>query len=111
MMSDDDISLEWIGYYTSIFKVIHPTSLATVPENNVDRYLEWYNRVSNPRLVPPPRDSIRVVLISAYEVEPSDPALARVSTLIHCYLRQNEDDSHDLQFADLFKALRISRYG
>ncbi|KAI5395778.1 hypothetical protein KIW84_062093 [Lathyrus oleraceus] len=73
----------------------------------IDGYLEWYYCVSHPRLVPPHRDDPREVPV--YDVGPSDPDWARVSTLIHRYLRQVNAEEEDPQFTDLFEALHISR--
>lgn len=93
-MMADDIDVEWIGYHQSVVVVIRPTSLATTLSDTNDGYLKWYFRVLHPRLVPPHCDAPREVSVPIYEARPSDPNWARVSTLIHRYLRQSDSRSH-----------------
>ncbi|KAI5392060.1 hypothetical protein KIW84_076738 [Lathyrus oleraceus] len=57
----------------------------------------------------PHRDAPREVPVPVYDTGPSDPDWARVSTLIHRYLRQVNAEEEDPQFSDLFEALHISR--
>ncbi|CAK8533709.1 unnamed protein product [Lathyrus sativus] len=108
-MMADDIDVDWIGYHHSVFTVIRPTSLTTTPSEIDYGYLEWYYRVSHPRLIPPRYDTPREIWVSLYDARPFDLSWARVSTLIHRYLRQVDAEEDDPQFADLFEALRISR--
>ncbi|KAI5417738.1 hypothetical protein KIW84_042377 [Lathyrus oleraceus] len=108
-MMATDIDVDWIGYHQSVIAVIRPTTLATTPSDVEDGYLEWYYCVSHPRLVSPHHDDPREVPVLVYDAGPSDPDWARVSTLIHRYLRQINAEEEDLQFADLFEALHISR--
>ncbi|CAK8536887.1 unnamed protein product [Lathyrus sativus] len=105
-----DIDVDWISYHQSIQNVIRPTAPATTPYETDDGYLEWYYRVSHPRLVPPPYHDVPVEMpVPVYEAGPSDPSWARVSSLIHRYLQQAGAEDDDPQFADLFEALSIAR--
>ncbi|KAI5383249.1 hypothetical protein KIW84_070597, partial [Lathyrus oleraceus] len=106
-MMTNDIDVDWIGYHKIIVVVIRPTTLATTPSDIEDGYLEWYCCVSHPRLVPAHRDEPREVSVPIYDAGPFDPNWARVSTLIHRYLRQINVEEEDPQFADLFKVLHI----
>lgn len=108
-MMANDIDVEWICYHQSFVVVISPTTLATTPSDTGDGYLEWYYRVSHPRLIPPHRDAPREMPVPVYEAEPSDPNWVCVSTLIHHYVRQVNTGEDDSQFADLFETLHISR--
>ncbi|CAK8543737.1 unnamed protein product [Lathyrus sativus] len=75
-----------------------------------DGYLEWYYRVSHPRLLPPPYHDAPIEMpVPVYEAGPSDPSWARTSLLIHRYLQQAGAEDDDPQFADLFEALHIAR--
>ncbi|CAK8533712.1 unnamed protein product [Lathyrus sativus] len=105
-----DIDVDWISYHQSVQNVIRPTAPATTPYETDDGYLEWYYRVSHPRLVPLPyHDAPPEMPVPVYEAGPSDPSWARVSSLIHRYLQQAGAEDDDPQFADLFEALYISR--
>lgn len=75
--------------------MIRPTILGTIQSDTDVGYMKWYYHVSHPRLVPPLRDAPREVLVLVYEVGPSDPSWARVSTLINRYLRQIDVDEDD----------------
>ncbi|KAI5409788.1 hypothetical protein KIW84_055299 [Lathyrus oleraceus] len=108
-MMATDIDVDWISYHQSVVDVIGSSSVATTPSEVVDGYLEWYYRVSHPRLVPPHRDAPREVPVPVCDAGPSDPDWARVSTLIRRYLRQVNVEEEDPQFSDLFEALHISR--
>ena len=108
-MMATDIDVDWISYHQSVVDVIGSSSVATTPSEVVDGYLEWYYCVSHPRLVPPHRDAPREVPVPVYDAGPSDPDWARVSTLIHRYLRQVNAEEEDPLFSDLFEALHISR--
>lgn len=70
-MRDNDIDVEWIGYHTIVRDVIHPTIVVTTPYDINVTYLEWYYRVSHPRLVSPRQDAPREVPIHVYEAGPS----------------------------------------
>ncbi|XP_050892978.1 protein MAINTENANCE OF MERISTEMS [Lathyrus oleraceus] len=108
-MMATDIDVDWISYHQSVVAVIGSSTVATTPSEVEDGYLEWYYRVSHPRLVPPHRDAPRDVPVPVYDAGPSDPDWARVSTLIRRYLRQVNAEEEDPQFSDLFEALHISR--
>ncbi|KAI5421733.1 hypothetical protein KIW84_045238 [Lathyrus oleraceus] len=108
-MMATDIDVDWISYHQSVVAVIGSSTVATTPSEVEDGYLEWYYRVSHPRLVPPHRDAPRDVPVPVYDVGPSNPDWARVSTLIRRYLRQVNAEEEDPQFSDLFEALHISR--
>ncbi|KAI5389248.1 hypothetical protein KIW84_074779 [Lathyrus oleraceus] len=108
-MMATDIDVDWISYHQSVVAVIDSSTVATTPSEVEDGYLEWYYRVSHPRLVPPHRDAPRDVPVPVYDAGPSDPDWARVSTLIRRYLRQVNAKEEDPQFSDLFEALHISR--
>ncbi|KAI5396362.1 hypothetical protein KIW84_062532 [Lathyrus oleraceus] len=108
-MMATDIDVDWISYHQSVIAVIGSSTVATTPSDAVDGYLEWYYCVSHPRLVPPHRDAPREVPVPVYDAGPSDPDWARVSTLIHRYLRQVNAEEEDPQFSYLFEALHISR--
>ncbi|KAI5401504.1 hypothetical protein KIW84_066105 [Lathyrus oleraceus] len=108
-MMATDIDVDWISYHQSVIAVIDSSTVATTPSDAVDGYLEWYYCVSHPRLVPPHRDAPREVPVPVYDAGPSDPDWARVSTLVHRYLRQVNAEEEDPQFSDLFEALHISR--
>ncbi|KAI5416911.1 hypothetical protein KIW84_041784 [Lathyrus oleraceus] len=90
-----DIDVDWISYHQSVVDVIGSSSVATTPSEVEDGYLEWYYRVSHPRLVPPHRDAPREVPVPVYDAGPSDPDWARVSTLIRRYLRQVNAEEED----------------
>ncbi|CAK8563889.1 unnamed protein product [Lathyrus sativus] len=105
----DDIDVDWISYHQSIQDVIRSTTPATTPYETDDGYLQWYYRVSHPRLVPHHRDVPTEVPVLVYEAGPSDPSWARVSSLIHRYLQQADAEEDDPQFAELFEALHIAR--
>ncbi|KAI5445111.1 hypothetical protein KIW84_013387 [Lathyrus oleraceus] len=108
-MMATDIDVDWISYHQSVVAVISSSTVATTPSEVEDGYLEWYYRVSHPRLVPPHRDAPRDVPVPVYDAGSSDPDWARVSTLIRRYLRQVNAEEEDPQFSDLFEALHISR--
>ncbi|KAI5390181.1 hypothetical protein KIW84_075485 [Lathyrus oleraceus] len=74
----------------SVVVVIGSSTVATTPSEVEDGYLEWYYRVSHPRLVPPHRDAPREVPVPVYDVGPSDPDWARVSILIRRYLKESD---------------------
>ncbi|CAK8562442.1 unnamed protein product [Lathyrus sativus] len=104
-----DIDVDWISYHQSVQDVICPTAPATTPYETDDGYLEWYYRVLHPRLVPPSVDATTEMSVHVYEAEPSDPIVARMSSLIHRYLQQAGAEEDDPQFADLFEALHLGR--
>ncbi|XP_050880826.1 protein MAINTENANCE OF MERISTEMS-like [Lathyrus oleraceus] len=56
-----------------------------------------------------PNRCLRQFGYKQYDAGPSDPDWARVSTLIHRYLRQVNTEEEDPQFVDLFEAMHISR--
>lgn len=56
-----DVDFEWISYHVSVMEVNRPTILATTPYDVDTDYLDWYYRVSHPRLAPPPQGKVRQV--------------------------------------------------
>ncbi|CAK8561603.1 unnamed protein product [Lathyrus sativus] len=102
-----DIDVDWISYHESVQNVIRPTAPATTPYETDDGYLEWYYRVSHPHLVSLSVDATTEMPVPVYEAGPSDPIMARMSSLIHRYLQQTGAEEDDPQFADLFEALHL----
>ncbi|XP_058733506.1 protein MAIN-LIKE 1-like [Vicia villosa] len=107
-LSNDEIAVEWIAYVQSVSDVIRDTEPVGYPHETVDRYLEWYYRVSHPQVVPPPPNARREVPVHVFDAGPADPDWARASTLVHRYLRQVEAEEDDVTYADLFEVLRIA---
>ena len=83
------------------------TADVTFPSGTMANYLDWYYRVSHPRLVPPPVDEPRQVPVPQFATGPSDPKLACISALIHRHLQKFDAEEDDPQFADLFAALHL----
>ena len=102
-----DVDVNWIGYDQSVVDVVGHTTAVTFPSETVENYLDWYYRVSHPRLVPPPVDEPRQVPVPQFATGPSDPKLARISALIHHHLQKFAAEEDDPQFADLFTALHL----
>ncbi|XP_058742850.1 protein MAIN-LIKE 1-like [Vicia villosa] len=48
-----DVDVKWITYHSSVLDVIRLTDVANIPYDASVGYLEWYYRVSHPRLIPP----------------------------------------------------------
>ncbi|XP_058760197.1 protein MAINTENANCE OF MERISTEMS-like [Vicia villosa] len=107
-MSDDDIVMEWIGYDRSVADEVRDTATVRYTYETLDGYLQWYYRVSHPRVPPPPR-ARREVPVPVFDARPADPDWSRASTLVHRYLRQAEAEEDDIAYADLFKVLCIAR--
>ena len=90
-----DVDVNWIGYDQSVVDVVGHTTAVTFSSETVENYLDWYYRVSHPRLVPPPVDEPRQVPVPQFATGSSDPKLARISALIQRHLQKfaaEEDD-------------------
>lgn len=74
-------------------------------------YLDWYYRVSHPRLVPLPRGEVRQVSVPVYDKGPSDPRLLFISDELHRSLHRHEEEDDDDDFTEVFRALHVTQDG
>lgn len=106
-----DADDEWIVYDASMMDITCLAVFATTPYDMVADYLDWYYRVSHPRLVPPPRGEVRQVSDPVYNKGPSDPRLSFISHEMHRYLHCHEAEEDDYDFVKVFRALRVAQDG
>lgn len=88
-----------------------PTVFTTTPYDVVPDYLDWYYRVSHPRLVPPPRGKVGHVSIPIYDEISSDPRLSFISHELHRYLHCHKAEEDDDDFVEVFQALCVAQGG
>lgn len=106
-----DVDFEGITYHVSVMEVICSDIFAETPCDVVVDYLDWYYKVSHPRLVPPPWGKVRHVTIPDYDTGPSYSRLLHISHELRRYLHHHEAEEDDDYFVEVFQALRIARDG
>jgi len=110
-----DVGAEWIDYHSSVHRVIGGASLVTYPYEVTNTYMEWYYRVSHPRLIRPNEDPHRPVPVPTYRVPddagPSDPRMSLIASKLQDYLDAVGATKEESQFEDLYEALDLTRGG
>lgn len=52
-----DVDVEWIGYHSNVHEVVGQKVVACTPSEDHYGYMDWYNKLSHPRLVPTLHDA------------------------------------------------------
>lgn len=73
--------------------------------------MDWYYKVSHPRLVAPPPDEVREVPVPFYDEGSSHEKLSFISHEFRRYLHRNEAYEEDDEFAEIFRSPCVAQGG
>jgi len=83
------------------------------PYEVTNTYMEWYYRVSHPRLIRPNEDSHRPVPVPTYRVPddagPSNPRMSLIASKLQVCLDAVGATKEESQFEHLYRALDLTR--